>query len=191
MSIINLFRNRTKSAERFECLLRPHVDSLYRLAFRLCGSRDDAEELVQSFLTRLYPKIDQLESIDKPGPWLRRSLHNLYIDEYRRQARENALFCHEEPIDDSADDTDMTFAQASSVEMLGRVQEALEQINPDQRIVVLLHHAEGYTLEEVSEILQVPLGTLKSRLHRAHKELKKRMSTEPFAQPGRVKGMER
>ena len=147
---------------------------------------------MQSFLTRLYPKIDQLESIDKPGPWLRRSLHNLYIDEYRRQVRENTIFCHEEPIDESADDdTDMTFAQVSNVELRGRLQDALEQINPDQRIVVLLHHAEGYTLEEVAEMLEVPLGTLKSRLHRAHKELKKLISTEPFVEPGRVKGIER
>lgn len=191
MSIVNLFRNRAKPADRFERLLRPQVDSLYRFAFHLCGSREDAEELVQAFLTKIYPKLDLLETIEKPGPWLRRGLHNLYVDGYRRRTREAGLFCHDDSIDDSSDDTDTTLVEASRVETSARIRQAVQRLNPDQRIVVLLHHTEGYTLNELSGILQVPIGTLKSRLHRAHDELKKSLSTEPFTEPERVRGIER
>ncbi len=191
MSIINLFRNRTKPADRFERLLRPHIDSMYRFAFRLCGSRDDAEELVQSFLTRLYPKLEKIEKIEKLSPWLCRGLYNLYVDGYRRQQREKAIFDADEMIDEASDDTDTTLVRASNVELSSRIEAALDQLNPDQKLVVLLHDTEGYTLEELSGILQVPVGTLKSRLNRAHARLKKLLSTEPFDDPVRVTGIER
>jgi hypothetical protein len=112
VSIINLFRNRTKPADRFEHLLRPHIDTMYRFAFRLCGSRDDAEELVQSFLTRLYPKFEKIEKIEKLSPWLCRGLYNLYVDGYRRQQRENKIFDVDEMIDEASDDTDTTLIRA-------------------------------------------------------------------------------
>ncbi len=191
MSIINLFRNRTKPADRFERLLRPHIDPMYRFAFRLCGSRDDAEELVQSFLTRLYPKLEKIEMIEKLSPWLCRGLYNLYVDGYRRQQRENSIFDANEMIDEASDDTDTTFVGASNVELSSRIESALEKLNPNQQLVVLLHDSEGYTLDELSEILQVPLGTLKSRLNRAHTRLKKILSTEPFDDSVRVTDIER
>jgi RNA polymerase sigma-70 factor (ECF subfamily) len=199
VSIINLFRNRTKPADRFEHLLRPHIDTMYRFAFRLCGSRDDAEELVQSFLTRLYPKFEKIEKIEKLSPWLCRGLYNLYVDGYRRQQRENKIFDVDEMIDEASDDTDTTLIRASNIELSSRIESALENLNPDQRMVVMLHDSEGYTLEELSEILleelseilQVPLGTLKSRLNRAHARLKKTLSMEPFDDPVRLTGIER
>jgi len=191
VSIINLFRSRTKPADRFERLLRPHIDPMYRFAFRLCGSRDDAEELVQSFLTRLYPKLEMIEKIEKLSPWLCRGLYNLYVDGYRRQQRENTIFDVDEVIDDVSDETDTTYARASNIELSSRIEAALEQLNPDQKLLVLLHDSEGYTLHELSGILQVPLGTLKSRLNRAHARLKKTLSTEPFDDSVRVTGIER
>lgn len=191
MSILNLFKNKAEPADRFERLMRPNIDSMYRFAYRLCGTRDDAEELVQLFLTRLYPKLDEIEQIDRLGPWLRRGLYNLYVDSYRRQVRENTLFDADELIDSATDSTDTTLLGASNFELAARIEVALSRLNPDQRLVVLLHDSEGHTLEELSETLQVPLGTLKSRLNRARKELKKSLSLEPFAEQGRVRGIER
>lgn len=191
MSILNLFRNRTKPADRFERLLRPHIDTMYRFAYRLCGSRDGAEELVQAFLTRLFPKLDKVEEIENLSPWLCRGLYNLYVDDYRRLQRENTIFDTDEITDLASDDTDTTFVRASNTELSSRIESALDQLNPDQRLLVLLHDSEGYTLEELSRILQVPLGTLKSRLNRAHTRLKNTLSTEPFDDSVRVKGIER
>ncbi|MDH3450210.1 MAG: RNA polymerase sigma factor [Gammaproteobacteria bacterium] len=191
MSILNLFKGKAKPADRFERLLRPHIDTLYRFAFRLGNSREDAEELVQHFLTRIFEKLDQLEAIEKPAPWLCRGLYNLYVDGYRRSAREITLFNQDEFDDETAVQEETPFRQASNAESLNRIDTALQQLNQDQREVVLLHDAEGYTLEELSEILQVPLGTLKSRLYRARTELKKLLVMEPFSEPRRVTGIKR
>jgi RNA polymerase sigma-70 factor (ECF subfamily) len=191
LSILNLFKGKTKPADRFERLLRPHIDTLYRLAFRLSNSQEDAEELVQHFLTRIFEKIDQLEAIEKPAPWLCRGLYNLYVDGYRKTAREITLFNQDEFSDDTAVHMETPFQQASNAETLNSIDTALQQLNHNQRAVVLLHDAEGYTLKELSEILQVPEGTLKSRLHRARTELKKLLVMEPFPEPRRVTGIKR
>lgn len=188
MSILKLFKGKAKPADRFERLLRPHIDTLYRFAFRLSNSQADAEELVQIFLSRIFEKLDLLETIEKPGPWLCRGLYNLYVDGYRKSTREITLFNQDEFNDETAAHEETPFQQASNGELLTSIDTALQQLNHDQRTVVLLHDAEGYTLEELTDILQVPLGTLKSRLHRARIELKKLLVLEPFSKSLRVTG---
>lgn len=180
LSIINLFKNRTNSADRFERFIRPHIDILYRLAYRLCQSQDDAEDLVQQFLTRLFEKVDQMETLEKPIPWLKRGLYNLYVDNYRRQNREAAVFSSEEYQDNIAVAPETPQTLANNRDLAKKIENALKALNDDQRIVVLLHDSEGYTLEEISEIQQVPVGTLKSRINRARNTLKTLLTMEPL-----------
>ncbi|NNE64900.1 MAG: RNA polymerase sigma factor, partial [Gammaproteobacteria bacterium] len=172
MSIINLFKNRNNPADRFERFIRPHINTLYRLAYRLCQNQDDAEDLVQQFLCRLFEKIDNIEKLEKPVPWLNRGLYNLYVDNYRRRNREAAVFSGEEYLENMAVTENTPQSQAYSRDLSLKIENALQALNEDQRIVVLLHDSEGYTLDEISEIQQVPLGTLKSRLNRARNTLK-------------------
>ena len=180
MSIVSLFNSQVKPADRFERLLQPNIDVLYRFAFRLCNSQDDAEELVQQLLTRLYPKVDQLETIEKLSSWLCRSLYNLHVDNCRKLARESTIFSSEEFVEGNMPHEQTPFEEISNNEMAVNINVALDQLNKDQRILVLLHDSEGYTLTELADILQVPLGTLKSRLNRARTSLKKILSKEPF-----------
>jgi len=189
VSILSYFKGKAKPADRFERLLRPNIDTLYRFAFRLCRSQEDAEELVQLYLCRLFQKLDRLESIDRLSPWLCRGIYNLYVDEYRKSARESTLFNTEEFDVEMAVDEDTPYQQASNRDLSNTIDAALAQLNENQRIVVMLHDAEGYSLEELSEMLGVPVGTLKSRLSRARTELKKLLKMEPFEGPGRVEGM--
>jgi RNA polymerase sigma-70 factor (ECF subfamily) len=186
MSIVNLFKNKRKSTDRFEQLLQPNINVLYRFAFRLCNSRDDAEELVQLLLTRLYPKVHQLETIENLSPWLCRSLHNLYVDNYRKLVRKLDVISPEEFDENIAVHEQTPFDHASNNELSVNINAALDQLNNNQRILVLLHDSEGYTLAELTDILQVPLGTLKSRLNRARSALKKSLSKEPFEGPDRL-----
>lgn len=173
MNIINLFKDRKNSADRFERTIRPHIEALYKLAFRLCNSQNDAEELVQVFLIRIFPKIDQLELIEKKSPWLCRGLYNLYVDNYRKTVREATIFdCHETD-ENLAQHQNTPLDYVDNKDLSRRINTALQQLNDDQRVVVLLHDSEGYTLHELTEILGVPLGTLKSRLNRARQSLKK------------------
>ena len=180
MNIVNLFNRRGKTRDRFENLIRPHIDRLYRLAFRLCNNPDEAEELVQELLTRLFGKIDHLENLDNLSPWLNRSLYNLYIDHYRSAVRDTSLFDHEIDGDQCVSAQISPLQSASNKDLRKKINAAILELNDDQRVVVLLHDAEGYTLSELSEMLQVPLGTLKSRLHRARNSLIKSLSVEPF-----------
>ncbi len=71
----------------FEKLVRPHLDRLYRLAFRLTSQQAEAEDLFQELLIKAYGKLDDLVAIDEPGSWLSRVMYNLFIDERRRFAR--------------------------------------------------------------------------------------------------------
>ena len=190
LSIITLFKGKKKPADRFERLVRPSIDTLYRLAFRLCNSRDDAEELVQLFLTRIFPKTDQLETIERLTPWLCRSLYNLYVDSYRQTVRESLIFSRDEFNEENAGHEQTPFEHASNNELMTEINTALRQLTDDQRIIVLLHDSEGYTLEQLTDILHVPLGTVKSRLNRARSSLRKSLTTEPFEESKRVIGTE-
>ena len=172
MSIVTLFRTRSKPADRFEQLISPHIDALYHFAYRLTRNSDDAEEVIQLLLTRMYPKLDIIEDIESLKPWLLRSLYNLYVDEYRRRQRQQAVISPED-IPETARSEDHTPQDSADLSLQQSiVMQAIMQLNEDQRVVILLHDAEGYTLDEVSNILQTPLGTLKSRLHRGRNRVK-------------------
>jgi RNA polymerase sigma-70 factor (ECF subfamily) len=190
MGIVDLFRARSNPADRFERLIRPHIDTLYRVAYRLCQSRDDAEELVQILLGRLFSELGRLEAIEKLSPWLCRSLYNLYVDRYRSAVRETTLFDYEREPEEAGCDQISPFEHTGNHQLALTIDAALQQLNENQRILVLLHDAEGYTLNELTDILQAPLGTLKSRLSRARANLKKLLSRELFDDLDRVNGTE-
>ncbi len=169
--------------DRFERLLEPHFDQLYRLAYRFTSQRDEAEDLVQELLVRLYPKRKQLEEIEDLRPWLARVLYNLYIDTHRARRRS--------PIDQNDDDASehlerLSDTSADPLEIESRRQnqqllaDAMTQLSEAHRDLLILHDMEGYSLPELNEILDLPLGTLKSRLHRAREALRQVLSREPF-----------
>ena len=168
----------------FETLVRPHLDRLYRLAYRFTGSRGSAEDLVQELCVRLLAKSEELRAVDQPGSWLARSLHNLYVDQARRQGRSPIEVVDELPEveDPGPGPEELTDLQLTAE----RLVEALASLPAEQRAVIAWHDLEGYTLEELAESRELPLGTLKSRLHRARAALRAALM-EPFSGPGRVK----
>ena len=178
MSVVDLFRSRKKPAGRFEQIVSPHVDALYRLAYRLCTNPDDAEEVVQQLLTRLYRKLEKMEGIESLRPWLLRSLYNQYIDGYRKSQRHLAVFSPDD-LPESASSRELTPDEcvSQSTEQ-AIIMQAVKQLNEDQRSVLMLHDAEGYTLVELAEIMQTPIGTLKSRLHRGRNKVKEMTEME-------------
>ncbi len=170
----------------FERLVRPHFDRLYRLAWRLAGSKAEAEDLFQELLIKAYGKIDDLASIDQPGPWLCRVMYNLFIDEKRRFARQRMHTVDEgqltgEGIDGLAGTDDISadpVANSQRIEQIQRLDTALNQLSDEHRIVVLLHDTEGYKLSEIQKLTGIPVGTVKSRLHRARARLREILSAD-------------
>jgi RNA polymerase sigma factor (sigma-70 family) len=160
----------------FEKLVRPHFDRLYRLAWRLTGQKAEAEDLFQELLIKAYGKLDDLVHIDQPGSWLSRIMYNLFIDERRRFARRRMHTVEE---GEMAGDglaglpgKENPARDHERRERLLKLDAALSRLSDEHRLIVLLHDTEGYKLAEIQDLTGVPIGTVKSRLHRARARLR-------------------
>ena len=156
--------------------MQPHFERLYRLAFRLTGRKAEAEDLFQELLIKAFGKLDDLVTIDEPGAWLSRVMYNLFIDEQRRFARQRMHTVEEGflPGDglEALAGTDNPERDQRRLEKIRQLDAALARLSDEHRIVVLLHDTEGYKLEEIHNLIDVPVGTVKSRLHRARARLR-------------------
>lgn len=188
--ILQLWQRGQGGASDFERVMRAHLPSLYRLAFRLTGNETDAEDLLQDLLLRLHDRAIKLAELDRPGTWLARVLYRLYVDEYRRtRLRPNpaADYRGGNPGDEDDPVTNAEAGSDSDPETLAerahdnaRLQRALDALPEEQRVVVLMHDVEGYRLTELCELIDVPVGTLKSRLHRARRSLRDLLTEGTF-----------
>jgi RNA polymerase sigma-70 factor (ECF subfamily) len=169
------------SAQRsatFERIVRPHFDRLYRLAWRLTGRKAEAEDLFQELLIKAYQMLDDLVEIEEPGSWLSRVMYNLFIDEQRRFARRRMHMVDEGQLVGeglqglAGSESDNPAADNERMQRMEQLDAALAQLSDEHRIVVLLHDAEGYKLSEIGQLAGVPVGTVKSRLHRARSRLR-------------------
>lgn len=162
--------------------MRPHFDRLYRLAWRLTGAKAEAEDLFQELLIKAFGKLDDLVVIDAPGPWLCRVMYNLFIDEKRRFARGRIHTVEEGQLGGegiaSLPGSDDPVHDNQRLEKLKQLDKALAQLSDEHRMVVLLHDAEGYKLAEIEELTGTPVGTVKSRLHRARARLREILTAD-------------
>lgn len=197
MNVIKSFKNWWGHSEGsdFVAAVRPHLDHLYRTAYRFSGSAEDAEDLVQDLLTKLYARRTELQEVDQLRPWLTRSLYHAFVDAKRKRSRTPLGHQVEMQTEADADPWDC-FAGSGPLpeeetELLiagARLRQALFTLRPEQRALLVLHDAEGYTLLELETLLSTPLGTLKSRLHRARHQMRDLLQPEPFSAIERVNG---
>jgi len=189
-------KSRTSAAAQFDGLMREHVPTLYRSAFRWTGAVDRAEDLVQDLLVRLYPMLDELRQLDKVRPWAMRVMYRIFVDGLRRE-RNSPLQFGVDPADADptmADEEDYGYADPAGgppelVEQQiaqQRIAAAWTLLAEEHRVVLSMHDIEGYSLVELGAIMEIPLGTLKSRLHRARAKLRELLATERFAWSDRV-----
>ena len=165
-------------AKLFEQLLQPHMQRLFRFAYRLTHSRPEAEDLFQDVLTKLYARLDELSALRDPAPWLNRVLYTHFTDNQRRYARRRLVDVAEGQLAGESIELLPDPAADADPERLDALEKALEQLSDEHRTVVLLHDAEGYKLEEIQSITDTPLGTIKSRLHRARARLREILETD-------------
>ena len=159
------------AAQRFEALVRPHFDVLYRAAYRLTRTVHDAEDLVQDVCVRAYPRLEELADLDSPRGWLLCVMQRLFIDQTRRYERS-----HVAPLDARLEETLVSDApaipeQADALLRRQRLDRAWQWLSKEQRGLLALHDIEGYSLAELTQLTGLKEGTLKSRLHRARVKL--------------------
>jgi len=180
---------RPSRQKRFERQVRPHLQRLYQYAYRLAGNADDAEDIVQTLLMRTYQKQIELDQLENPKTWLLKSLYHQFIDFTRQQKRNPSVPGHEdgaETLQHSNDPAHGPAQHLAQTQLSNQLSQVLNQLSEEHRQLVLLHDLEGYTLVEISEITETPVGTLKSRLHRSRKTLRELIRREPFPQNKRV-----
>lgn len=163
-------------SEIFERVLRPHMQRLYKLAYRFAQDKTEADDLFQDVLTKVYSRLEELLELRDPAPWLNRVLYNHFIDNKRRFARQRLVIVEEGRLPDQSVEA---FAGNSDpardlerLHNITRLNTALASLSEDHRIVVLLHDCEGYKLQEIHDLTGDPVGTIKSRLHRARARLR-------------------
>lgn len=164
----------------FETLVQPHLKPLFRLAYRLTRNREDAEDLIQELLLKLYPRRRELMEVERLRPWLARVMYRIFIDNHRRYTRSPVYLAMDhatsdqdiDPIDNIACPSDTPEQETDRSMLTSHLFKVIDRLSEDHRHVLSLHDIEGYTLEEMQLILDCPIGTLKSRLHRARARMR-------------------
>ncbi|MGY6560223.1 MAG: sigma-70 family RNA polymerase sigma factor [Nitritalea sp.] len=165
----------------FDGEFMPHMDSMYNFAFRLTFDEDDAKDLVQDTYLKAYRFINSFEQGTNAKAWLFRILKNSFINEYRKKSKQPAKVDYQEVEtfynSDDVDYQGTTDLRVDSVkDMLGdEISNALNSLAVDFRTVIILCDLEGFTYEEMAKILDIPIGTVRSRLHRARNLLKEKL----------------
>jgi RNA polymerase sigma-70 factor (ECF subfamily) len=162
----------------------PLLDSLYASALRMTRNPADAEDLVQETMLRAYRSFDRFEEGTNLKAWMFRIMTNAYINTYRKKQREPKKVSADE-IEDfdlyrELKDHDDQFGQTPERIVLDSlvdsdIIEAIDDLPEQFRLAVVLSDVEGFSYAEMAEIMDVPLGTVMSRLHRGRKALQKRL----------------
>lgn len=166
-----------KRYAEFEKEAVPHMDSVYNFALRLTGNEDDADDLVQETYMKAFRFFDKFESGTNCKAWLFRILKNSFINDYRKQTKEPNKVDYEDVQNFyeniKSDEVDSRHYELDAFSNLldDDVSKAIAKLPEDFRTVIILNDIEGFTYEEIADFVDIPVGTVRSRLHRARKML--------------------
>ncbi|MBT8232165.1 MAG: sigma-70 family RNA polymerase sigma factor [Saprospiraceae bacterium] len=169
--------------EIFEKELFPHIDALKTFAYHLTYDEDDANDLVQETYMKAHRFIDRYIQGTNAKAWLFKILKNAYINHYRKRSKQPTRVDFEDIVNyhDSGDNGGKGYLDLREElfdSMMGdEVTIAINSLPIDFRTVVLLCDVEGFTYEEISKIIDVPIGTVRSRLFRARNMLKEKLKS--------------
>jgi RNA polymerase sigma factor (sigma-70 family) len=170
-------------AEIFEKEFLPHIHSMYNFGYRLTLDRDDAKDLVQDTYFKAYRFIESFQRGTNAKAWLFRILKNSFINDYRKKTKEPGKVDYQEvEAYYNSDEVNRQITPDLRVDslkdMIGdEISNALNSLDVDFRTVIILCDLEGFKYEEMAKILDIPIGTVRSRLHRARQLLKEKLST--------------
>ncbi|MDQ3143117.1 MAG: sigma-70 family RNA polymerase sigma factor [Bacteroidota bacterium] len=176
-----MLTKKTKAQERFELEFLPHIDPLNTFAFHLTYNEEDAADLVQETYMKAFRFIDKYEEGTNAKAWLFKILKNAYINQYRKKNKRPVQVDFEDSIGyRDGEDTEIgsyfDLREEIFDDMMGdEVTIAINSLPLDFRTVILLCDIEGFTYEEIAKIIDVPIGTVRSRLFRARNMLKDKL----------------
>ena len=154
----------------FNLIVDQWKDKIHRFVYRFLMDSDDANEITQKTFIKAYQKLDTLDEPEKFSPWIYRVANNLCLDELKRAGRSKF-----DTVDDWSEHTGKTKSPQQNLEMSELselLQKALMTLPDEQRVVVVMKQYEGFTFPEISEILQQPENTVKSRMYYGLKSMR-------------------
>ena len=162
-----------------------HIDALYNFAFKLTLDEDEAKDLLQDTCMKAFRFIDSFEKGTNAKAWLFRILKNNFINDYRKKSKTPGMVDYQEVetyynSEDGESPVEITTDLRSETikGLLGdEITNALNSMDVDFRTVIILCDLEGFKYEEMAKILDIPIGTVRSRLHRARNILKEKLAT--------------
>ena len=179
-------KNKLTKAQKdqiFEKELMPHIDALYNFAYRLVFDEDDANDLVQEAFLKAYRFVESYQVGTNAKAWLFRILKNGFINDYRKKTKEPSKVDYQEVEQFyNSEDTEVSATTDLRVEsvqdMMGdEITNALNSLHVDFRTIIILSDLEDFKYDEMAKILDIPIGTVRSRLHRARHLLKEKLSS--------------
>ena len=173
----------TEKQKEFSQLIDPHLSSLYSTALRMTHNQNDAEDLVQDTLFKAFRALDQFQKNTNFRAWVFRILVNTFITAYRKAIKQPQKVSYDDLEEfflyKRLDET-VSLQETSKEEFLENlfdddVKDALESLPYQFRLVVLLCDVEGFSYNEIANIIDAPLGTVMSRLYRGRKLLQRQL----------------
>lgn len=169
----------------FDSLVRRHERRAYQYAFRLTSNPEEAADVVADAFVRVFAALHNFKGQSAFSTWLYRILTNCFLDMRKKDkskyqtSLESALQTEEGEVERQIeDDGPSPGEEAERMERARAVQGAIEQLPEYQRAMIMMYHAEGLAYEEIAEALDLPIGTVKSRLNRARLSLRELLAKQ-------------
>lgn len=176
-------RSRRGDQTAFDALVRRYEKQIFNTAYRLAGSPDDAADIAQEAFVRAWNNLRSFRGDASFSTWIHRIVTNVFLDE-RKRARARPQRSLEETIDLEANSVRRQFEdtgpspqeRAETRERWELLEQAIATLPPPQRVMVVLYHTQGRSYEEIADIMNLPMGTVKSRLNRARLALRDKLA---------------
>lgn len=161
----------------FEEEFMPHIDSVYNFAYFLAQNEENAKDLLQETYLKAYKYAGYYTKGTNAKAWLLRILKNTFINEYRKRSKQPQQVDFDETYQEEHEEhTSIDLRHDIFDNLLGdEITNALNSLDVNYRVILLLCDIEGFKYEEIAKIVDIPIGTVRSRLHRARKTLKEKL----------------
>ena len=176
--------SKKQTAEHFERLAGECENKVYALCYHMMGNREDALDCAQETMLRAFRAFDSFRRDAQFSTWISRIASNVCVDALRKRREVYSLDGMQEDTGfDVQDDSPGVYAQLEEKERKRLLREGLQALHPEMRQMIILRDVQGLSYDEVAEALQLPLGTVKSRISRAREKLSAilRESSELFS----------
>jgi RNA polymerase sigma-70 factor (ECF subfamily) len=174
-------------ASAFETLVTTYEKGVYNLAYRLVSDREDAMDIVQEVFLKTYQALPRFRGESRFSTWIYRVCVNASLDHLRRKQKtaslslDEPLSFKESSVTREVEDEGESVEDSVETKCMGQaILSTLKDLDPAHRVIVLLSDVQGYSYQEIADILGLSMGTVKSRLHRARNMVRRLVPSEQF-----------